>query len=183
MVSFFKNYWDQIDSLVRSVDERLLSELAQLFVDCCSRDGTVYVVGNGGSAAIASHVAVDLTKSAEIRASTFDDTSLITCFSNDYGYEWWVKEALSKHCRPSDLVILISSSGESPNIINGARFCVEKCIPFVSLSGFSSNNSLAQEAANVSLWVDSEIYNFIENVHQMWLLAAIDFVREGRSGT
>ena len=79
-------------------------------------------MGNGGSAAIASHVSVDFTKMCKIRAVNFNEADLLTCFSNDYGYENWVKKALSSYADRGDLLICISSSGESKNIIKGAKF-------------------------------------------------------------
>ena len=78
----------------------------------------VIIAGNGGSAAMASHVAVDFTKAANIRAINFNEADLITCFANDYGYENWVGKALEAYADPGDLVILISSSGKSQNISN-----------------------------------------------------------------
>ena len=79
------------------------------------------VVGNGGSAAMASHVTVDFTKAAGMRAVNFNEADLLTCFANDYGYENWVASALELYADSGDLAIMISSSGKSPNILNGAQ--------------------------------------------------------------
>ena len=70
----------------------------------------VLIVGNGGSAAMASHVSVDLTKQAGIRTVNFNEADLITCFANDYGYENWVKKAIEFYGDEGDVAILISSS-------------------------------------------------------------------------
>ncbi len=84
------------------------------------------IFGNGGSAAIANHFSVDLTKVSKIRCVNFNESSLITCFSNDFGYENWVKKVLEFHGNSKDMIILISSSGESKNMINACKFALKK---------------------------------------------------------
>ena len=74
------------------------------------------IFGNGGSAAISSHVSIDLTKNAKIRTLNFNEADLITCFSNDFGYEKWVEKAVEYYHQKNDILILISSSGESRNV-------------------------------------------------------------------
>jgi D-sedoheptulose 7-phosphate isomerase len=137
--------------------------------------GIIYIIGNGGSAAIASHAAIDFTKAANIPATTFNETSLLTCFANDYGYEYWVEKALEFYAKENDMVILISSSGQSKNIINGARKAKDMGLPLVTLSGFLSTNPL-RELGDVNLWIDSSKYNIVEIVHQNWILSIIDFL-------
>ena len=80
------------------------------------------IFGNGGSAAIASHFSVDLTKNAKVRCTNYNESDLITCFSNDYGYEMWVEKAIELYGDEGDSVILISSSGESKNMTNAAKY-------------------------------------------------------------
>ena len=77
------------------------------------------VFGNGGSAAIASHFTVDLTKNARIRATNYNEADLITCLANDYGFEQWAPKAIEYFADSGDFIIRISSSGNSPNIVNG----------------------------------------------------------------
>ena len=90
--------------------------------------GTIYLAGNGGSASTASHMSTDLTKNAKIKSMSFNDVNLITCFSNDYGYENWLKAAIKYYTKPNDLIVLLSVSGESKNLINAANFCKQKKI-------------------------------------------------------
>ncbi len=136
-------------------------------------------MGNGGSAAMASHVSVDLTKAAQIRAINFNETDLITCFANDYGYEHWVERALEAYADDNDLVFLISSSGRSPNIINGALKAKAMGLKVVTLSGFSCDNAL-RKLGDVNLWCDSRAYNVIEMTHHIWLLAIVDYIIESK---
>ncbi len=104
--------------------------------------GKILIGGNGGSGAIASHCAVDLTKNAGLRSVCFGDPSMITCFANDYGYERWVEKAVEFYADKGDLVILISSSGKSPNIVNGARYAKGEGLKVVTFSGFEADNPL-----------------------------------------
>ena len=102
---------------------------------------------------MASHVTVDLTKAAGMRAINFNEADLLTCFANDFGYENWVSKALEFYADEGDLVILISSSGQSPNMLNGAKQAKMMKLPLVTLSGFRSDNLLRTQG-DVNLRVD-----------------------------
>ncbi len=137
----------------------------------------VMIFGNGGSAAIASHFSVDLTKVSKIRCVNFNESSLLTCFSNDYGYENWIKKVLEFYANPKDLIILISSSGESKNMINACKFALKKKhFPIITFTGFKKNNSL-NKLGHINFWVNSKTYNYIENIHQFMLLSLVDATR------
>ena len=122
---------------------------------------------------MASHVAVDLTKAARVRAINFNEADLITCFGNDYGYENWMAKALEFYSDRGDLVVIISSSGESQNVVVGARAARELGLQVVTLSGFDTSNRL-RKLGDLNLWVNSESYNVVETTHQSWLLAVVD---------
>ena len=126
---------------------------------------------------MASHVAVDFTKAAGIRAINFNEADLITCFANDYGYEHWVEMALEFYADPGDLVILISSSGSSMNIINGAEKAKSMGLSLITVSGFLPDNPIRQ-LGDLNLWVDSSKYNIVEMTHHVWLVAVIDYLIE-----
>jgi D-sedoheptulose 7-phosphate isomerase len=134
-------------------------------------------VGNARSAAIASNVAVDFTKAAGIRAINLNEAGLITCHANDYGYDQWVAQAFQSYADKGDLAILISSSGKSPNIVNGARKAKEMGLSVVTLSGFDAHNPL-RDLSDINLWVDSSAYNAVEMTHQIWLLSIVDYLAE-----
>jgi D-sedoheptulose 7-phosphate isomerase len=139
----------------------------------------VILVGNGGSAAMASHVSVDLTKICKIRAVNFNEADLLTCFSNDYGYENWVQKALSFYADKGDLLICISSSGQSKNIINGAKFAKKIGCKVVTLTGFDKKNKV-RKIGHVNLWLNSKNYNLVEMTHHIWLLSIVDFIAKAR---
>ena len=96
---------------------------------------------------------------------------------NDYGYEHWVERAIEFYADHNDVVILISSSGMSENILNAAQKAKNMGLPVVTLSGFSFDNKL-RKCGDVNLWVDSSKYNVVEIVHQTWILSIIDYLIE-----
>lgn len=170
------NYWfNEITFHINSIDNENLVKISSEIIKSSNNSGKIIIVGNGGSAAIASHVSIDLTKASGVRAINFNEGSLLTCFSNDYGYENWVQEALGFYAESNDLVILISSSGQSNNIINGAKKALEMNLPLITLSGFSRENPL-KKMGKINLWVDSSKYNIVESVHQSWLLSVVDYL-------
>ncbi len=174
-MDFFTKYFDEIHHHTKDIDHNLLIECNTLINKLKTNRGKIILVGNGGSAAMASHVAVDFTKAAKVRAINFNEADLITCFGNDYGYENWVTEAIRAYSDDNDLIILISSSGQSENIINAAKFSKEKNLDLITLSGFKSSNPL-REIGDVNLWINSDNYNYVEMSHHIWLVALCDFV-------
>ena len=174
---YFNEYFQRIKLNLDSVDNNKLKAVSNLMSDTARCGKKIITVGNGGSASIANHVTVDLINAANIKAISFSDTGIITCFANDYGYENWVEKALDCYAESGDLVILISSSGKSKNMLNAARKAKSISANVVTLSGFSSDNPL-KKMGDINFWVDSDEYNNIEMVHHIWLLAIIDYVIE-----
>lgn len=179
---FFSQYLNAIATNLCDVDHSDLNNVVTHLTSVKARKGKAIIVGNGGSAAIASHISVDLTKAANIRAINFNEADLLTCFANDYGYEHWVEMALHFYADPNDLVILISSSGQSLNLINGAQKALSMGLPLITCSGFDHENPL-RGLGQVNLWVNSSEYNIVETTHQTWLLTAIDFIASKQYST
>ena len=175
--SFYKNYSKSISDLLNSIDTNLIDESVELIKKKIKTNNTIYIVGNGGSASIASHVSVDFIKVAKVKSLTFNNSNLITCYANDYGYENWVKEAIKAYCLIDDLVILISSSGTSPNILNAAKYCNDTNIDLITLSGFNKDNEL-NKLGKVNFHVDSKNYNYVEMTHHIILLSIVDIFAE-----
>jgi D-sedoheptulose 7-phosphate isomerase len=138
-----------------------------------NKKNKIILAGNGASATISSHVSVDLTKSAGIRAVNFNEPGLLTCFSNDYGYENWLKKALEFYSMPGDVLILISSSGNSKNIINATKVVRKLKLNLITLSGFSKKNYL-QNKGVINFHVESQNYNVIESIHLIILLQIVE---------
>jgi D-sedoheptulose 7-phosphate isomerase len=174
---FFSEYFKSINESVLSLESRVLMQVSDLVESVTSNSKKIILIGNGGSAAMASHVAVDFTKAAGLRAVNFNEADLITCFSNDYGYDQWVSKALEAYADKGDLVILISSSGRSPNILNGALTAKKMGLHIVTLSGFDEENPL-RKMGDIQLWANSSAYNIVEMTHHIWLLAIVDHIIE-----
>ena len=175
--NFYLNYSNSISNLLKEVNIDLIEKTVDLILKTNSSNNSTYIVGNGGSASIASHVSVDLAKVSNIKSATFNNANLITCFANDYGYEHWVKEAIKAYCANNDLVILISSSGKSNNIINAAKYCTETSMNLITFSGFDNNNELNQ-LGKINFHVNSKDYNHIEMVHNIILLSIVDILKQ-----
>ena len=94
-------------------------------------------------------------------------------FANDFRYENWVKEAIKTYCDVKDLLILISSSGSSKNIVNAAKHCKANNIDFITLSGFIENNELSK-LGNINFFVNSKNYNYVEMSHHIILVSIVD---------
>src|SRR3990170_4820011 len=116
-----------------------LTELKGLLVKVRDSGKKVILAGNGGSAAIASHCAVDFTKCANIRCINFNEADLITCFANDYGYENWLAKALEFYADDGDMIILISSSGKSANMVRAAEYSSARGLKLVTFTGFAAD--------------------------------------------
>lgn len=172
-MTFFENYFAQISKHSKGVDVNLLEAAANSICDVSKRGGKVIIAGNGGSAAIASHVSVDLTKNARIRAINFNEADLITCFANDFGYENWVAKAIEFYSDAQDLIILISSSGCSKNMVNAALKAKKLGLKLITFTGFDIENSLKQ-LGDINFWVDNKAYNIVEMTHHIWLVAIVD---------
>jgi D-sedoheptulose 7-phosphate isomerase len=132
-------------------------------------------VGNGGSAAIASHMATDYSKNGDIRSLALNDSSMLTCLGNDLGYDRIFAKQIELHARPGDLVIAISSSGRSANILNAVKAArVAKCA-VVTLSGFTSDNPL-RRLGDINFYLASDRYGFVEIGHLTICHAILDFI-------
>ena len=173
-----KNYLETLKSKI-TPDEKLINEIIDIkniIIRAKKKNSRVLIFGNGGSAAIASHVSVDFTKNVKVKAINFNEADLITCFSNDYGYENWISKAIELYANKGEVVILISSSGKSKNMLNACKASKKKKISSViTLTGNKKNNPLSK-LGDINLWVDSKIYNHIENTHQIWLLSICDLI-------
>jgi len=133
------------------------------------------LAGNGASAAIAGHLALDFTKQAKVRAISFNDPALITAFTNDYGQEMWIAKAIEHYADPGDVAVLISSSGRSPNVVQAAKSAKSIGLNLVTFTGFHPENPLRQ-LGDISFWADSNAYQIVECIHMIWATIVVDLV-------
>ncbi len=125
---------------------------------------SVYLVGNGASASMASHMAADLTNREGVSAQVFTDMSLITAISNDLGYEHVFSEPLRQRMVPGEMLVAISSSGQSANVLNAVEVAVALGGYVVTLSGMDHNNPL-RRLGHLNLYVPAETYGYAEAAH------------------
>ena len=117
----YESYFTKYKELAFNDDiHASLDDFKELALKVKTLDAKMLFAGNGASAAISAHAAVDFTKQAKVRGITFNEADLITCYSNDYGYENWMSEAIKSYYKANDVVVLTSVSGESPSIVNAA---------------------------------------------------------------
>jgi D-sedoheptulose 7-phosphate isomerase len=176
MSNFYRPYFQEYADLAFSGSlYKTLDEFKSMALEVKAGDSKLIFAGNGASAAISAHAAVDFTKQAKIRGITFNEADLITCFSNDYGYENWMSEAIKAYAKKSDAVVLTSVSGESPSIVNAAITAKSLGLKVVTFTGRDSNNALKSHG-DVNFWVDSHAYNIVECIHMIWVTTVIDAI-------
>ena len=144
--------------------ENIINSLSKL------KKNNLFIIGNGGSAGVASHASNDFINMCSLKSITFHDISILTCLTNDYGYDQAYKILIDKFCEYGDIMISISSSGNSKNIINASKQFKEKFPSnlLITLSGFDKSNSLSA-IGDFNFWVNSKSYGIVEIAHQFIL--------------
>ena len=132
------------------------------------RCGNLFLVGNGGSAGVVSHILTDFINVNKLNARTLHESSLLSCMSNDYGYENSFSESLSTLAKEKDLLIAVSSSGCSPNIHNAVKSVKKVGGEVITLSGFGHDNPL-RSMGDLNIWLDSKSYGLVEIGHLFYL--------------
>ena len=174
------NYFEEYERLISPTELfKTLNSVKELILKTKQNNGKVIIIGNGGSAGTASHIALDLTKQAGVRAIAFSDSAMLTAFGNDYGYELWAQKAFEFYSDPHDILICLSVSGESKNLLMATEIAKKNNHSVIGLTGRRQDNNLAKNS-DISLWVDSHAYNIVECIHMIWLGAIVDLL-VGRS--
>lgn len=168
---YYEKLWEVLNNVEikdnmgknRSLDETI-DEIVKILRKLKIKDNKVIFIGNGGSAAISNHQAIDYWKNGDIPAINFNNSSLLTCISNDYGYEFVFEKPINMFGKKGDVLVAISSSGKSKNILNAVKAAKKKGLFVITMSGFSKNNPL-REMGNVNFYVPSNIYGLVEICH------------------
>jgi D-sedoheptulose 7-phosphate isomerase len=157
-----------------------LQDSIKLIIKQAKVGGKLLFIGNGASASIASHMAVDFWKNAGIRAFSFNDSALLTCVSNDYGYSYVFEKPIRAFAEEKDVLIAISSSGKSENILQGAAAAKEKGLKIITLSGFQKENPL-RKLGCINFYVPSMSYGHVEVVHLGICHSLVDIIIKNKS--
>ena len=136
---------------------------------------TIFLIGNGASASMASHLAADLAKNGQLRTEVFTDLSLITAISNDLGFDQIFSEPLRRRASRGDLLVAISSSGRSPNILRAVELAHSLDLPLITLSAMDPDNPLRQ-AGDLNFHVGATTYGQAETCHAAILHHWMDLV-------
>jgi phosphoheptose isomerase len=180
--SFADAYFDRASRAAASVDRAALTKAAELLGTIYRDGGTLYVCGNGGSAAISNHLYCDHVKC--IRADTdlmpkaqslAANLEMITAIANDISYDEVFAYQLQSFAGPGDALMTISSSGDSENVVRAAQWAKDNAIPVISLTGFSGGRTGA--LADVHLHVEGDNYGVVEDAHQALMHILAQYLR------
>ncbi|MFC1590031.1 SIS domain-containing protein [Candidatus Omnitrophota bacterium] len=165
----FKRYISQLNHCLEALDTGVLEKAVEAILKACSNDKQVFICGNGGSAATSSHLACDLGKGMSIKGkkrprviSLTDNVSLITAWSNDTCYENCFVEQLANILNEGDLLIGISASGNSGNVLKAVEYAKSKGASTIGLVGFGGGK--LQKIADIPVLIDSNEYEVVEDI-------------------
>ena len=157
--------------------EQIFDVIAHKIMLCGKQGNKVIIIGNGGSAATAAHTANDFINMGHIPALCLSNLAEITCMANDYGYENAYMQLIDVHAKKGDILIAISSSGRSENILKAVDCAREIDCYIWTLSGFERDNPL-RELGDLNLYVPSHQYGQVELCHQIILHMVTDLFAE-----
>lgn len=180
-----QNLADCLNGLLVSDPDGSPMDTEKGFADLCTRtealkaDGrTIFLVGNGASASMASHVAADLAKNGHVHTEVFSDLALITAVANDISYDQVFAEPLGRRMQPGDMLVGISSSGNSPNVINAAATARALGGQVITLTAMQPDNRL-RKAGDLNFYLPANTYGLAESGHAAVLHHWIDKIVEG----
>lgn len=175
MREFAKNYFNNFLALINSIRVTSkagdildyyqgIEKAGKLIIKQVTSGHKLVFIGNGASAAISSHMSTDFWKNGRMRAIAFNDSSLLTCISNDCGYKHVFSKPIEMFTDKGDILIAISSSGKSENILLGVQSARSKGCKVITLSGFDNNNPLSS-LGDYNFYVPSKSYGLVEIIH------------------
>ena len=174
-MTYYTNYLKSLIENLKNFDQKKANVIEKKIIITKKNNKKIIFLGNGGSQSISTHFSVDFSKNLKLRTQTFNET-LITCFANDYGHDNWMKKALEINLAKGDLVVFTSSSGNSENHLNAAKYCKKNKIFTISQTGFGKNK--LSKLSDISMIVKSKNYNIIENIHSIWFLMILDKIKK-----
>ncbi len=153
-----------LDSLENCACDHAFEHWKDITVRLRESGRIVYLIGNGASASMASHFSADLTKNAHVHTQVFTDLALITAVANDISYDQVFVEPLRRRLTPQDMLVAISSSGNSANVINACRFASDIGASVVTITAMEPDNKMRQ-LGNLNFWIPADTYGMAETGH------------------
>lgn len=168
--------WKGIHEKCRDYDSGI-ELLIDMFTEHKEKQAYLFFIGNGGSSAIASHMTADYMKNGGMNTYSLYDNAVTTCMGNDYGYEYIFSKPMERLVRKGDLLVAISSSGNSPNIINAVHVAKKKKAAVITFTGFQEDNRVKQ-LGDINVYVPSGKYGIVESIHNLMLQQIVDSIME-----
>jgi len=186
--AFIADYYARFIQAAQSFDRGPLADILRVFDEVTQQGGTVWVAGNGGSAAISNHAVCDLTKWPYIKPlpplrcqSLASNVPMLTAIGNDLSYEEVFRQQLEFYLQPHDAVLLVSSSGNSPNVVRACEFANERGNPTIAFVGFQGGK--LREIAKHCVWVPVDNYGMAEDIHQSLMHVLTQYLRVRNEAT
>ena len=183
--TYFSAYAEETARAVSSVETAAIARAAEILLDAYTREATVFSCGNGGSASIANHLQCDHTKnvgkSTDLLPRVLSlsvNVEVLTAIANDHAYEDIFTHQLRSQSRPGDVLVAVSSSGRSANIVTALRWARDHGLRTISLTGFDGGE--ARTIADVCVHVNGTNYGVIEDLHQAIMHALAQYIRQSR---
>jgi len=179
---FVRSYYQRFSEVLLSFDKTQLNGVLSVFDRVAQDDGIIWVAGNGGSAAISNHTCCDLTKGTHTEGcqilrcqSLSANVPILTAIGNDIGYDETFSRQVQYYVREKDALLLVSSSGNSPNVINACKLANDIGVETVAFVGFGGGK--LKEMAKHCVWIPVDNYGFVEDAHQSLIHVVSQFIR------
>ena len=183
--SFVDNYYLEFIKSIEAFDKAPMQQVLDVFTQVSEAGGTVWVAGNGGSAAISDHTVCDVTKGTHASGmppfksvSLASNGPMVTALANDIAYEDVFSKQLEFYLEPEDAVLLVSSSGNSPNVVKACEYANSRNVPTIAFTGFSGGK--LKELAQVSVWIPVDNYGMTEDLHQSLIHVITQYISKTR---
>jgi D-sedoheptulose 7-phosphate isomerase/D-glycero-D-manno-heptose 1,7-bisphosphate phosphatase len=183
--SFLDAYAEEIARACKTIDPEAFDRAAEILAEAYARDARMFSCGNGGSASIANHMQCDHVKNVRMATdlaprvlSLSTNVELLTAIANDMGYENVFVYQLQSQSRPGDVLVAVSSSGRSPNIVRALTWARDNGLRTVAVTGF--DGGAARTVAEVGVHVDCTNYGIVEDLHQAIMHALAQYIRQSR---
>jgi len=181
--AFVSSYYDRFAAVVQAFDKAPLGDVQAVFDDVIAKGGTVWIAGNGGSAGIANHTVCDCSKGTHTdgqrpfrMVSLAANVPMMTALANDISYEAVFSEQLKYYLTDKDAVLLVSSSGNSPNVVEACKYANAQGVPTIAFVGFKGGK--LKELATHVLHIEADNYGIVEDMHQSFIHVLTQYMAE-----
>ena len=182
---FVEDYYLKFTRVINDFDKTSMPRVLEVLNRVAEAGGTVWVAGNGGSAAISDHTVCDVTKGTHAdgmppfrSVSLAANGPILTALANDIAYDEVFSKQLEYYLKPEDAVLLVSSSGNSPNVVKACEYANSRGVPTISFTGFSGGK--LKELATISVWIPVDNYGMTEDLHQSLIHVITQYITHSR---